>query len=964
MPNAIERDVYVLRNTLKNPIAYVRGTDLLPIIFHFRDFAIPSGATATAFTAKPDGNAVYGSATISENDVTVDVQQQMFIVLGLSMLQVEIKSGEETLATFVQPVMVEPNLKAGDFPPSTTDINFLDEVIKQAREAVDNANQAVKDANTAISRANTAASSANQAAQNANQAVEDLQDKVGAGDFTASVQVGTTTTLNPGQDATVSNSGTNKDAVFNFGIPKGDPGTAATIQVGTTQTVQPEENAEVTNSGTANAAVLNFKIPRGEDGMTDLTAEYTDASEYTCQPTVNAPVVVKALDGKTEQVETQGAQLFDASKLLSKTQSGATVTNNGDGSFTVSGSGNLTSDFQIRINLTHEESLKLIKSGTVHLSGIEVRPIPYFFFGIQNSDRTINKEASLDSGTFEVTESDLQDDSLFVTFGFYGSAESKIVYSTIKPMVYQSGDGTWEPYTGGQPAPSPDYPQVIKGAGGMGYFDGEWVQGNISSTGTVGTKTTGITSANAIPCKQNDNIAVTYEDSIDVIAVAFYNASGAYISTSTSGNSVDTFTATAPANAASFKINLRVVNESTIAPNGAKYCTVTINGEYQTGVGVHGAQLLDVSKFTSTTIGNVTITNNGDGSFTVGGSGTISNAVNYSYNFTREETLNLLRVGTLYLKNNVSLSPHFDVLVYSNGAFKEILGTVTIPMSLEITEEMLQAEDLFLRIRFYGNAGEAIKSGTVYPMLYQDGDGTYQPYHHTSLTIPLTSPLYEGDKICYVKPGESYVDADGTTVVADRILYGVYRENGRVVFDGSEDENWEVYESELYRGFSIIIEDMKKNNFNDGFCNLFLVEKQLSDNPRIWLGSTSPSYYSNHMYVHNVNPTYATDVNNWETWLQSHNMTVVYPIATPYFEPFEDQTPFYNLRSFDNLTYIYSDDPLNPALTVGVAKNQTGGYLLESYAQAQKNAISEANSQSRLSAIEQQLVNQATTPTE
>ena len=279
MSNAIERDVYVLRNTLKNPISYVRGTDLLPIIFHFRDFTIPSGATATAFTAKPDGNAVYGSATISENDVTVDVQQQMFIVLGLSMLQVEIKSGEETLATFAQPVMVEPNLKAGDFPPSTTDINFLDEVIEQSQEAVNNANQAIASANTAIEGANTAASSANQAAQNANQAAEDLQDKVDAGDFTASVQVGTTTTLEPGQDATVSNGGTSKDAVLNFGVPKGDPGTTATIQVGTTQTVQPEANAEVTNTGTTSAAVLNFKIPRGEDGMTDLTAEYKDASE-------------------------------------------------------------------------------------------------------------------------------------------------------------------------------------------------------------------------------------------------------------------------------------------------------------------------------------------------------------------------------------------------------------------------------------------------------------------------------------------------------------------------------------------------------------------------------------------------------------------------------------------------------------------------------------------------------------
>lgn len=170
MENQIEREVWVKQDKLKNPIHYVRGTDLLPIVFHFRDFSIPSGVTARAFVAKPDGNAVYGSATISGNDVTVDVQQQMFIVLGLSMLQVEIKSGEKTLATFVQPVMVEQNLKAGDLPESTTDVSFLDDAIEQA-------NQAVNTATTAASQAAQAVKNANQAIADANKAISDLNEQ-------------------------------------------------------------------------------------------------------------------------------------------------------------------------------------------------------------------------------------------------------------------------------------------------------------------------------------------------------------------------------------------------------------------------------------------------------------------------------------------------------------------------------------------------------------------------------------------------------------------------------------------------------------------------------------------------------------------------------------------------------------------------------------------------------------------
>ena len=950
MPNAIERDVYVLRNTLKNPISYVRGTDLLPIIFHFRDFTIPSGATATAFTAKPDGNAVYGSATISENDVTVDVQQQMFIVLGLSMLQVEIKSGEETLATFVQPVMVEPNLKAGDFPPSTTDINFLDKVIEQAQEAVDNANQAVEDANTAISGANTAASSANQAAQNANQAAEDLQDKVDAGDFTASVQVGTTTTLEPDQDATVSNSGTNKDAVLNFGIPKGDPGTAATIQVGTTQTVQPEENAEVTNSGTANAAVLDFKIPRGEDGMTDLTAEYKDASEYTCQPTSNAPVVVKQVDGKTEQVVTTGAQLFDGN----------------------------------------------YKGGYIDDNGIVVRysdkPTTYYLIVIpceENTEYTLSTETAQNRFYIGYSAENIEEGThlqgviagngqtkMTITTGTNAKYIRAYVFNTtidqgkeVPRFMLNSGSEAlpWEPYTGGSPAPSPDYPQVIEGVGGMGYFDGEWKQGNISSTGTIGTETTGITSANAIPCKQNDNIAVTYADSIDVIAVAFYNASGAHISTSTSGNSVDTFTATAPANAASFKVNLRVVSGSTITPNGAKYCTVTINGEYQTGMEVHGAQLFDANEFKTYSFNNATVTNNGDGSFTISGSGSLSGAYLMINTYSHDETLKMIKSGTLNLSCGFQTCPYVEVYLSTSNGNKNYLKNSTDGFSsTEIENETLNDETCKLVVRFYGQAGDTIIPGTIRPMLYQFGDGTYQPYHHTALSIPLTAPLYESDKICYVKPGESYVNSDGETVVADGVLYGCYRENVAVVFDGSEDESLGK-NSGGDNLFSCTITNkvgssnggeqyLKCNKLTTAITNLSVLD--MPDNSIKESGTMG----SNVVFF-NISEA-GTTVESLRTWLSTNPLTVVYRLAQPYFEPFPDQAPFYTLRTDDTLTYIYSSDPIEPNVTVEVAKNSTGGYLLESYATAQKNAISEANSQSRISAIEQQLVNQVTTPTE
>ena len=49
---------------------------------------------------------------------------------------------------------------------------------------------------------------------------------------------------------------------------KGDTGASATITVGTTTTGEPGTNASVTNSGTSNSAIFDFVIPKGEKGDT------------------------------------------------------------------------------------------------------------------------------------------------------------------------------------------------------------------------------------------------------------------------------------------------------------------------------------------------------------------------------------------------------------------------------------------------------------------------------------------------------------------------------------------------------------------------------------------------------------------------------------------------------------------------------------------------------------------------
>lgn len=182
--------------------------------------------------------------------------------------------------------------------------------------------------------------------------------------------------------------------------------------------------------------------------------------------TSDCGVQILEVQGKTVQQTTNGYQLFDSSKVETKTSGGATVTNNNDGSFTISGSGNLTETFSNLFNYSKEESLKLLKAG-IYKSNVE-NTTPQIRFGLRNASTmsyVSNKYITSSIKSITLTEEDIQsveDGTNILSIGFYGSNNNAIVTGTVKPMVYQDGDGTWEPYTGGKPAPNPDYPMPIE----------------------------------------------------------------------------------------------------------------------------------------------------------------------------------------------------------------------------------------------------------------------------------------------------------------------------------------------------------------------------------------------------------------------------------------------------------------------------------------------------------------------
>lgn len=137
----------------------------------------------------------------------------------------------------------------------------------------------------------------------------------------ATITVGTTTTGNPGTNASVTNSGTSSAAVFNFTIPRGNTGAtgpqgpdgdAATIAVGTVTTGAPGTSATVVNSGTSSAAVFDFTIPRGDKGESGSGAGDMLASDYDPNGVVqNAGGIVDYIDRvlptKTSDLQNDGS---------------------------------------------------------------------------------------------------------------------------------------------------------------------------------------------------------------------------------------------------------------------------------------------------------------------------------------------------------------------------------------------------------------------------------------------------------------------------------------------------------------------------------------------------------------------------------------------------------------------------------------------------------------------------------
>lgn len=196
-------EAYVFRSDIKQTVYYTQGTDALPILFLFKDYDIPAGSSIGVFVEKPSKKGVQSTAATldtAENSVLVEMDKQMTAEVGTAYMQLRLTKDGKELFTFEQPICVE---RSATPIVSENGMPFIDESIAKMKEATEDTKAAAADAR---------------------EVTADMLQKAENGEFSASIKVGEVINGEPGSVAVVKNSGTKKDAVFDFIIPTGPQG--------------------------------------------------------------------------------------------------------------------------------------------------------------------------------------------------------------------------------------------------------------------------------------------------------------------------------------------------------------------------------------------------------------------------------------------------------------------------------------------------------------------------------------------------------------------------------------------------------------------------------------------------------------------------------------------------------------------------------------------------------------------
>ena len=575
---------------------------------------------------------------------------------------------------------------------------------------------------------------------------------------------------------------------------------------------------------------------------------------------VNDRVSKLVLDGKSTQETRSGKNLIELKKGYTLTQNGVTFKVNDDYSITLNGTCNknntlffLIPGVVIPSDGEYTLSSKFVRgsiSNTTNFTQIQIERSSDWAgikLKLNNEDGSKTSQISADKYNYSSIRIDNN-----VALSNY----------TIKIQLEEGSVATdYEPYG---VMPSPDYPSEIENVKGRNIFDSSTFKiGNIIGTDL----TTRVCSyqkiyldAGTYTFSNNLSSNFRYDITINSVGNAPLSSHPTYSYNSGWKSNASTFT---------FTINkggyLTILLSK---PENADITLSEINGfEYQLEKGSTvtryipygniqivetGKNLLNLPNSTNTNVGMTVSIIDNKVSFI--GTPTRAYANSNSLPFS-------LKAGT-YSFSNTNNNYHF--YLWLKNSSNTTIGNIhlyrnnptqTINLNEEVTAVQIGVE-LTVGTQYNIDAYFQLEKGSTAT--------DYEPYTEQVVNIDL-----KGNELCSLPNGtkDELIVKDGRAKIVKRI--------GKVVLDGSDDENWGAY-SEKNDYFFYSNNILKTTNqYVDGFCSHFI-------NSKVYPPKAGYFAFRNKGDVIYFRINGINTVADWRTWLSTHNTIVYYALAEPY----------------------------------------------------------------------------------
>lgn len=392
------------------------------LLDHGNLFPVPDGTTANL--ARDE----VWNACIVNTDGTVLAPITPDMRPGRLPAEIELYLGTEKLSTWNFTLMIQPSARNDSAIEGTNEYTQLDILVNQAREEISNAQTATESANAAALNANESAALANTAASNANVAASSAE--------------------------------TNADLAMKAAISALDGKEAATSAATSANAAADRANEAAGNIEQANINPLAYSVS-GESITAGNSAE--------------KPLIGLTVYGRADQVSTTGAQLIDFEHAPTRS---CVLVDASTGTYRC----NMDNTSYSFLDLPESVFGKILsgKGKTLRFQCDASKPgtvISIVIYGTREDGLDYQDAAGTPGSNY--VEMIVSDQFTGVTRAILRfnqtqgatTTDTTTIYSGLMLYFKESAVLPFEPYTGGAPSPSVEYPQAIDIAGNGGSIN-------------------------------------------------------------------------------------------------------------------------------------------------------------------------------------------------------------------------------------------------------------------------------------------------------------------------------------------------------------------------------------------------------------------------------------------------------------------------------------------------------------